>query len=90
MRLCLVALAMLSGCASTVPATVTTMDKPVTVPCRIKWPKPPTPHVANFQPSGNAHVDALLIERAKEAELEEHRAYLVALEAAAINCLEPS
>jgi hypothetical protein len=44
--------------------------------------------VANVQLTGNPNVDAVLIERAKEAELEERIAYEALLEAAASACVQ--
>lgn len=81
----------LAGCAPaahTVATDVQIVEKPVPVPCRIEWPAKPTPHVALVQPSGNRAVDALLVWRAAEAELEERIAYEAKLEAAATRCME--
>lgn len=83
---------LLFGCAQqahTVATDVTTVDKPVPVGCRIEWPTKPTPHVALVQLSGNKHLDALLVWRAAEAELEERIAYEKKLEAAARECAAP-
>lgn len=84
-----------SGCASvlgeqigqTVATAVQTLDKPVATRCKIKWPKKPEPLVANVQFTGDDAVDALNIERAKEAELEQQRAYQTQLDAAASACV---
>lgn len=93
MRLALVlSLVLLAGCgtqAHTVAVDVQTLDKPVSVGCTIVWPPKPVPHVANVQLTGNALVDLVLIERAKEAELEERIAYEKKLEAAAQACAKP-
>lgn len=85
----------LAGCATepAAPVVVTevvTVDRPVPVPCRIEWPARPTPHVALVPLTGNRHLDALLVWRAAEAELEERRAYEARLEAAARGCMAPS
>lgn len=79
----------LAGCAEPLVATdVQTLDKPVATKCQIKWPAAPTQHVGNVQLTGNRHLDALLVWRATEAELEERRAYELKLEAAARACVD--
>lgn len=93
MRLLALALVLLAGgCSFTRPTMVATdvkvVEKPVPVRCRIDWPVRPQPHVANVQLTGEPKVDAVLIERAKEAELEERIAYELKLEAAARGCLD--
>ena len=77
----------ITGCADRPVATdVQTLDKPVTTRCTIKWPQKPTPHVANMQLTGNDAVDAVLVWRAAEAEIEERRAYEKELAAALSKC----
>lgn len=82
----------IAGCAQqphTVATDVVTVPKPVPIGCRIEWPAKPAPHVANAQLTGNRTLDALLVWRAAEAELEERRAYEKNLEAAARECVAP-
>lgn len=88
----LCAAVLLAGCgtpgAQTVAVDVKTADKPVSVGCLIEWPKPPIPYVALVQLTGDPKRDLVAIERAKEAELEAHRAYRIKLEAAARACVK--
>lgn len=70
------------------PPEVVVVEKPVPVPCRIQQPKRATPRVALVQLTGNRHVDALIVWRAAEAELEERIAYEGQLEAAIAACIE--
>lgn len=82
----------LAGCAGaeTVATDVQVVDRPIAVPCEIKWPAAPVPHVANVQLTGRPEVDLVLIWRAAEAELEGRIAYEALLEAAAQACSKPS
>lgn len=91
MRAAICALAAaLAGCATTattVATDVQVVEKPVPVPCTFEWPKAPTAHVRDVQLTGDLKKDLVLIERAKEAELDERRAYELQFEAAAKACL---
>lgn len=84
-------LALLTGCetATTVATDVKVVEKPVPVRCAIDWPAVPRPHVALVQLTGEVQKDLVLIERAKEAELEERIAYEAKLEAAVKACIDP-
>lgn len=81
----------LAGCtaATTVATDVRVVEKPVPVRCAIDWPAAPVAHVAVVQLTGDAMKDLVLIERAKEAELEARIAYEGKLEAAARACVDP-
>jgi hypothetical protein len=82
----------LGGCATgahTVATDVKVIEKPVPVPCKFEWPQKPVPHVELVQLTGDIRQDLVLIERAKEAELEERIAYEIKFEAAAQACSEP-
>lgn len=85
--------ALLAGCATPaaqmVATDVQTIEKPVAVPCKFKWPDKPVPHVALVQLTGNPMVDLVLIWRAAEAELGERIAYETLFEAAAKACVKP-
>lgn len=81
-----------AGCGTlerrVVATDVQTVQKPVTTKCTIQWPPAPTPHLANVQLTGREEVDAVLVWRAMEAEMEERIAYEKKLEAAASACAE--
>lgn len=88
---CALAVLLLASCAvgaQTVATDVQVVEKPVPVVCRLDWPPAPRPHVALVQLTGDPKKDLVLIERAKEAELEERIAYEGKLEAAARACLK--
>lgn len=94
MRILLLACCLgVAGCVTTGARTVATdvqvVEKPVPVPCDIKWPDKPIPHVELVQLTGDAKKDLVLIERAMEAELESRIAYEKLLEAAAKACTDP-
>lgn len=91
MRLALTAGAALlaAGCAATGPQVVTDLqviERPVPVPCEIRWPQKPAPYVAQVQLTGRPATDLVLIWRAAEAEIEARRAYEAQLEAALLAC----
>jgi hypothetical protein len=89
-KLMIFAIPVLTGCsvgAQTVATDVQVVEKPVPVACRIDWPPAPRAHVALVQLTGDPKKDLVLIERAKEAELEERIAYEGKLEAAARACV---
>lgn len=84
--------ALLAGCVTPggtkFAVDVQTVEKIVAVPCKIEWPAPPREYVAQVQLSGSPAVDALLVSRAAEAELESRIAYEGKLVAAMIKCAE--
>jgi hypothetical protein len=85
------ALAGLAGCVTTatkVATDVQEVDKPVPIVCTIEWPTAPRAYVELVQLTGDKLKDLVLIERAKEAELEERIAYELKLEAAARKCVD--
>jgi len=90
--LAIAAALLLSGCITTggtkVATDVQTVDKPVSVGCKIDWPPLPVEYVANVQLTGNPAVDLVLVWRAAEAELEERIAYEKKLVAAAKACVK--
>jgi hypothetical protein len=87
-----IAALLLAGCVTTGPHTVgvdvQVVEKPVPVPCRIKMPARPTPHVELVQLAGDPLGDLVRIWRAAEAELEARIAYEKQIEAAAQACVE--
>jgi hypothetical protein len=88
LALFLAVLVTLAACSSSpiVATDVQVVEKPIPVPCLIKWPEKPVPHVANVQLTGEPLLDLVLIWRAAEAELEERIAYELKLEAAMQAC----
>ena len=93
MRILLLApMLLLAGCFTTGARTVATdvqaLDKPIPVRCKVEWPKPPTPYVAQVQLAGDPMKDMVAIYRAMEAELEDRIAYEPKLEAALQGCVD--
>lgn len=87
----LISAALLAGCETNPTKVVTdvqVVEKPVPVHCKIAWPTQPTSHVSLVQLTGDSLKDLVMIERAKEAELEERIAYEAKLEAAAQACVD--
>jgi hypothetical protein len=84
---CLVVLLILAlqGCA-TRPTDVQMVPVPVLERCKAERVERPTWAVDSVQLTANPRLDLVLIERAKEAELEQRIAYESKLEAAVDKC----
>jgi hypothetical protein len=85
--ICLIVLLVLAlqGCA-TPPTDVQTVPVPVVERCKADRVERPTWAVDGVQLTANPKLDLVLIERAKEAELEQRIAYESKLEAAVDKC----